>query len=135
MSARRSQQSIARVLWRRKAIIVGTVLGFALVAALVSSSSDKVYETSSTLIVHLAQLAANDLGADTSRDDVADAVSVDTVAGTQLLRITAEDPSPPRAKAFADALANAFVDYARRNLTEVTRARVQVADAAPLPDD
>ena len=39
------------VLWRRKWIVIGVFLAFAVSAAVVSKMLDKVYETKSTLIV------------------------------------------------------------------------------------
>lgn len=157
------QNTYLQVIWRRKGIIVATVLTFAVVAALISVTLQKVYSTSSTLVVrqndqaqsfdavqaaqvvartysdilkssNIAQLAASRLGGNTTKDDVAGAVAVEPVPETLLIKITAEDPEPVRARAIANAYAEVFRDYARRNLDDTTGSSVRIGDQAPIPD-
>jgi succinoglycan biosynthesis transport protein ExoP len=157
------QTTYLQVIWRRKSIILASVLTFAVVAALVSETLQKVYSTSATLAVkqnsdsqtfdavqaaqvvartygdilqspNVAQLAANRLNDGQTKQQVQAAISVEPVAETQLIKLTAEDPSPTEAKAIADNYAQAFIDYARqRNLNVTTGASVSIADPAPTP--
>jgi succinoglycan biosynthesis transport protein ExoP len=149
------------VLWRRKWIVLGVFLAFALSAAIVSKTLDKVYETKSTLIVaanskgqtfdqvqasqalarsyeqiigspNIAQLVADRLADGTTKDYVLDHTSSEPIPQTQLIQITAEDGDPARAKHVANTFAAVFVRYARANLVGTTDARISVADLAPL---
>lgn len=150
------------VIWRRKWTILATFLIFAGSAAIVSKTLEKVYDTDSTLLISLpaetqsfdsvqaaqtvarsyadiidspnvAQLVAARLADGTTRGQVLDATSFEPIPETQVLKITAEDPDPARAKAIADAYADVFIDYADRELADTTKAEVSLADAAPLP--
>jgi len=151
-----------QILWRRKWIVIATVLVFVVVVGLVSKTLQKVYATSANLIVtqsssgqafdaaqaaqvtartysellkspNIASLVAAQLGGHATRASIEAAVSVDPVPETQLVRITAEDPNPARAKAIADAYANVFIQRSRTNLAPDTKAIVTLADTAPLP--
>src|SRR5919199_5778916 len=145
------------VLWRRKWIVLGVFLAFAVSAAVVSKSLHKVYETKSTLIVaanskgqtfdqvqasqalarsfeqivgspNIARLVADRLADGTTKDYVLDHTSSEPIPQTQLIRITAEDRDPVRAKHVANTFAAVFVRYARQNLVGTTDARISVAD-------
>jgi capsular exopolysaccharide synthesis family protein len=149
------------VLWRRKWIVLGVFLAFAISAGVVSKLLDKVYETKSTLIVaanskgqtfdqvqasqalarsyeqiigspNIARLVAERLADGTTKEYVLDHTSSEPIAQTQLISITAEDRDPARAKHVANTFAAVFVRYARRNLVGTTDARISVADLAPL---
>jgi capsular exopolysaccharide synthesis family protein len=151
------------VLWRRRWIVLACFLVAAGGAAIISKSLTRIYATSSTLLVvqsqqqqtfdavqaaqvtartysdiitspNIARRVAAAMGGSTSADEVESAVSVDPVVETQLLKIRAEDPSPRRAKEIADAYAKVVIDYARTLLEPTTRAKVTLADPAPLPD-
>src|ERR687886_2258431 len=149
------------VLWRRKWIVIGVFLAFAVSAAVVSKLLDKVYETKSTLIVaanskgqtfdqvqasqalarsydqilgspNIAQRVADRLADGTTKDYVLSHTSSETIPQTQLIRISAEDRSAGRAQHVANTYAATFLQYARRNLVGTTDARISVADLAPL---
>jgi capsular exopolysaccharide synthesis family protein len=157
------QTTYLQIIWRRKSIIAASVLTFAIVAALVSATLQKVYSTSSTLVVrqnndaqsfdavqaaqvvartyadilkssNIAQLAATRLGGSQTKDEISSAVSVETVPETLLIKITAEDPSPTHAQEIANAYAEVFRDYARTNLDDTTGSSVRVGDRAAIPD-
>lgn len=157
------QQTYLQVIWRRKGIVIGVVAAFAITAALISATLQKVYATSSTLIVvqpsnaqtfdsvqaaqvvartygdllkspNIASLVASRLAGNKTKDSVEGAVSIEPVAETQLIKITAEDPDPREAKAIADAYADVFIEFSKRNLSDITRATVSLADSAPLSD-
>ena len=151
-----------RVIWRHKWIIIATVLVFAVVAGLVSKTLEKVYSTSATLLVvqprteqnfdavqaaqvvarTYSDLAKSDNGAarvarkvpGTTRNSIRAVVSVDPVPETQLIKVSAEDPRPRRARQIANAYADDFINYSRANLSQFTGATVSLADRAPLPD-
>ena len=152
------------VLWRRKWIVIGVFLAFAVSAAVVSKMLDKVYSTDSTLIVsssskgatfdqvqasqalarsfeqiigspNIAQLVANRLADGTTKKYVLDHTSSDPIPQTQLIRISAEDRSPARARHVANTYAATFVAYARHNLVGPTEARISIADLAPFPTE
>lgn len=152
-----------RTLWRRRWIIVATVVLVTGTAAAVSKSLPPVYEASARLLVvqaaesqsfdavqaaqvtartyaeilgspNLAAQVADRLGGGVTRDDIESATSFSTVPETQLLEITAEAATAEESKRIADAYAAAFEAYAGQRLEPTTKAEVRVADAAPLPD-
>lgn len=152
------------VLWRRKWIVVATLVVFVVTVAAVSATLPKVYSTQSTLLVSLpaetesfdsvqasqaiarsyadivaspnfAERVAERLGEGTTADDVQSATSFEAVAETQLLEIAAEDPDPERAELVANVYADVVIDYSRAELSDSTEARLTLADAAPLPED
>ena len=149
---------IARRKWTIAAIFLTVVIG----TAIMSKTLEKQYSTSSTLLValrsdtqsfdtvqasqaiarsyadivdspNIAQLVANRVGAGTTKDDIKDATSFEPVPQTQLLKISAQDPDPTRAKRIADSYAIVFTQYARQNLSGTTGAIITLADAAPKP--
>lgn len=151
------------VVWRQRWLIVGVVAIFALTAALVSSRLQKVYSATNTLLVtvtaqeqtfdtvqaaqaftrsyadlitspNIARAVASRVGDGADPKSLASAVSVEAVPETQLMKVTAEDPSPVRAKRIADTYAAVFVDYVRRNLAAQTKAAMIPADPATVPD-
>ena len=151
------------VLLRRKWIIIGTFLAATITTAIISKTLEKVYSTEATLLVAqnsssdaptfdtvqasqaIARSYADIIGSPNIADQVAqrvgvssgtveDATSFEPVPETQLLKITAEDPSPDQAKQIADAYATVFTEYARTNLAETTKATITLADAAPRPE-
>lgn len=150
------------IIWRRRVLIGATFLVFVVAAAVVSKSLEKVYSTHSTLLValeadeqtfdsvqasqafarsfaeiidspNIAGEVAVALGDGSSARELGHATNFEPVSETQLLEIHAEDPDPARAKRIADTYATVFIDYARRNLAETTKATISLADRAPLP--
>lgn len=160
----RREQTWARVIWRRKPIVLATIAAFALVTGLVSESLHKVYSTTSTLLVvqaktqqsfdsvQAAQVVARTygdiLGSDTvaarvserlngsrsNKDAIRGAVSIDTVPETQLIKVTAQNGEPKRAQKIANAYADEFIAYAASTLFPRTQATVSLAAPAPKPD-
>lgn len=159
-----SEQTWLGVIWRRKWIVVVTVLVFGVVTALVSRSLHKVYATSSTLLVvqaktqqsfdsvQAAQVVARTygdiLGSDTvagrvaqqlngsrsQKDAIRAAVSIETVPETQLIKVSAQDGDPRRAQQIANTYADEFISYGATTLFPKTQATVSLAAAAPKPD-
>jgi capsular exopolysaccharide synthesis family protein len=150
------------VIWRRRTIVLVTLLVFVLTTAVVSKTLNKVYSTDSTLLIalpadaqtfdtvqasqalarsyaeiinspNLAARVARRLGGDSTKADILDATSFEPITETQLLLITAEDGDPARAKLIADTYADIFIDYAEANLTPTTQATISLADSAPIP--
>ncbi|MCW2967821.1 MAG: hypothetical protein JWM71_1593, partial [Solirubrobacteraceae bacterium] len=108
--------SFLNVAWRRKWIVLGTMLLLAGVTYAYSSTQQKVYETSATLLIaqptnaqtfdavqasqvaartygdvltrpNVAQLVSDALGGSPSRDSLVGSVTADPIPETQLLRI------------------------------------------------
>ena len=150
------------IIWRRKILIGVTFLVFVIAAAVVSKSLEKVYSTQSTLLIgleadeqtfdsvqasqafarsfadiidspNIAGEVAVALGDGVTARELGHATSFEPVSETQLLEIIAEDPDPARAKQIADTYATVFIDYARRNLADTTKATISLADRAPVP--
>jgi len=146
---------------RRKWLIIATVTVAILAAAAASQLVDRVYSTSSTLLValrsdsqsfdtvqasqaiarsyadiidspNIADTVATQLGAGTTKDEIKDATSFETLPETQLLKVNAEAATPERAKEIADAYSTVFIDYARTSLSDTTQATITLADAAPI---
>jgi capsular exopolysaccharide synthesis family protein len=149
------------VLARRKWVVIGTFVAIVISAAIVSKSLDKVYSTSSTLLValrsdnqtfdtvqasqaiarsyadiidspNIAGRVATRVGAATTTREIKDATSFEAIPQTQLLKIQAEAPTPERAKRIADEYADVFIAYAAANLETTTHASITLADRAPL---
>ena len=149
------------ILWKRKAIVIVTVLTFVIVTEVVTATLTRIYSTSATLLVaqpgrissfdttqadeeaarsyadvasslnFASQVAAAIGGGETGKSIQSD-VSIAAVAQTQLMTITAERPTPAGAKLIADTYANLFVRYAP-HLASETGASVTVANYAALP--
>jgi len=147
---------------RRKWIVIATFLVVVLTAAGVSQMLDKVYTTSTTLLValrsdnnqsfdtvqasqaiarsyadiidspNIADGVVRRLGGRTTKKEIEGATTFEPLPETQLLRINADAASPERAKKIADAYAAVFIDYARANLADATQATIILADSAPL---
>lgn len=155
-------QTPLSVMWRRKGVIAATFLTFVIVTAVVSKTLDKVYSTHATLLIalpadqqtfdsvqasqalarsyadiidspNIAQLVANRMGGGMTKKKVEDASTFEPVSETQLLEINAEHKDPAQAKQIADTYAAVFIEYARRNLAQATKATITLADAAPRP--
>lgn len=151
------------VLWRRKWILLATVLAFAVGTAVVSKTLEEVYSTDATLLIALrvknqsfdavqasqsvarsyadiiesrnvADLVADDLGDGTTSGELLASTSFEPAPETQLLTITAESTHPQRAKLIADSYAQTFIEYAEQEeLDQTTGTNATLADAAPLP--
>ncbi len=151
-------------LWRRKWIILVTVLVCGLVAAGITSTLPKEYETSSELLIlqqgdnqtfdavqaaqvsartygniitspNIAALVARRIDTTLSPTELSERITAEPVPETQLLQITIADSDPQRAKQLVDAYATVFVAYVRERLAPETRVSVSVADAAAVPQN
>lgn len=151
-----------QVIWRRKWIVLVTFLVFTAGTGIISKSLPKVYSTATTMLIaqpdakqsfdsvqaaqsvarsyadiiaspNFAERVADELGAGFSRDELTGATSFEPVPETQLLKVSAEDESPARAKQIADTYASVFTGYATANLARTTGANVSLADGAPIP--
>lgn len=150
------------VVWRRKWIVLGTMLLLAAVTYAYASTQPKVYETTATLLiaqpsdtqgfdaVQASQVAARTygdvltspniaadvsaaLGGEPTGAELESSVTAEPVPETQLLRLTVESGDPEEAKRVADAYARVFTAYVRRELTPVTKVTVTLADEAAVP--
>lgn len=158
------ESSFAQVAWRRKGIVITTVAVFAVTAALISSTLPKIYATSAKLLVaqpqdsqtfdavqaaqvvartysdllkspNVAALVAGRIGGGATSGSIGGAVTIEPIAETQLIQITAEDRSPRRAQTIANAYADVFIQRSQVQLATTTKAKVGLADTAPLPSD
>ncbi len=156
-----AENSPLTALNRRKWLIVATVAVAIVTAAVASQLVDRVYSTSSTLLValrsdsqsfdtvqasqaiarsyadiiespNIAADVAEELGAGTTKGEIKSATTFETIPETQLLKVNAEAPTAERAKLIADAYATVFIDYARTSLSDTTQASITLADSAPL---
>ena len=156
-----AQKSPLTVLNRRKWLILGVLVVSVAAAVVASQLVEKVYSSSSTLLVavqsegqtfdsvqasqaiarsyadiidspNIAADVAEELGEGTTAREVKDATSFEVIPETQLLKLNAQAPTGARAKEIADAYATVFIDYAARNLGETTQASLTLADAAPV---
>lgn len=158
-----SSDNLLTVVWRRKWIVLATMVLLAAATYAYATTQEKVYETSATLLiaqprdsqtfdaVQASQVAARTygdvltspniaaevsdaLGGRPTGDELESTVSAEPVPETQLLRITVEANDPQQAKRIADTYADVFTAYVRRTLTPVTKVTVTLADAAAVPD-
>ena len=122
-----TSDSFLNVVWRRKWIVLGTMLIIGAVTYGVTSTQEKVYETSAKLLItqpkgsqsfdavqasqvaartygdvvtspNIAEKVSAALGGKPSADDLVDTITAEPVAETQLLKLTAESNDPAQAK-------------------------------------
>lgn len=151
------------VVWRRKWIVVATMVLLAGSTYAYATTQDKVYETAATLLIaqpsdaqsfdavqasqvaartygdvmtspNIADQVSSALGGEPSGDDLERSVTAEPVPETQLLRLTVEAGDPEDAKRIADTYAEVFTAHVRRNLTPVTKVTITLADAASVPE-
>jgi capsular exopolysaccharide synthesis family protein len=149
------------VLLAHKWLIIGTLVVCVAATLAVTATLQRIYTTTSTLIIaqpgrvqsfdtaqaneevarsyadilaspNFANQVASAIGGHVTGEKIQSQVTIQSVAQTQLLKISAEDPSPKRAKRIADTYAGQFVKYAPVLATQ-TKANVALADAAPVP--
>ncbi len=156
-------ESLLPILWRRRWIVLATVLVFVAAAVAVAKSVSKSYVTSADLLIiqkgtnqsfdavqaaqvsartygaiitspTIAQLVADNLKGQYTRDQLAAKVTADPVPETQLLRITVSDHVPEEAKRLADVYTQTFVRYVQTRLFPSTNVAVSVAAVPSVPD-
>jgi capsular exopolysaccharide synthesis family protein len=158
-----SADQLFSILWRRKLIVLATVVIATATTYLISQSLQPVYSASSTLFVGDRNQAGNDFEAiqsgqviartyaeliqsRTVAERVADALpgaadadqilgrtEFEPVSDTQLVVITAEGNTPEDAALLANIYANVFSRYAADTLATRTKSDVTVADRAQPP--
>jgi receptor protein-tyrosine kinase len=148
--------------WRRKWTVLGTMLVLGAVTFAYTSTQQKIYETSASLLIvqpqgsqtfdavqasqvaartyadvltspNVAAMVSEELGGDPTANELVRTITAEPVAETQLVRLSAEATDPQEAKRIADTYAQVFTAYVTRSLTPVTRTRLTVADEAPVP--
>lgn len=158
-----TSDSFLSVVWRRKWIVLATMILLAAATYAYASTQEKVYETSATLLIaqpsdaqtfdavqasqvaartygdvltspNIAEQVSRALGGEPSGDTLESTVTAEPVPETQLLRLTVEANDPREAKRIADTYADVFTAYVKRTLTPVTKVTVTLADAASVAD-
>ena len=149
------------VLWRRKWTVLITTIVVVAVTIGISKTLTPVYSTTATLIVaqpgstqtfdlaqateeaarsfaqvisgtDFARTVAADVGHGATAQSISSATTIQSVTNTELITITAEDPSPTRAQTIANTYARVFVAFAPQ-LTPQTKATVTLANHATVP--
>ncbi|HEU4449421.1 MAG TPA: polysaccharide biosynthesis tyrosine autokinase [Gaiellaceae bacterium] len=158
-----SADQLLITLWRRKWIVLLTVLVATAATYVVSRGLPKVYEAEATLFVgnrsdaasdfeaiqsaqvlartyaeliqsrNVADQVADELGGEESAEDILDRTSFRPISDTQLLLVEAEGDTPAEAADLANAYAETFVAYAGDELDAETNGQVTVADRAQPP--
>jgi len=158
-----SADQLLITLWRRKWIVVLTVLVATLATYVVSRQLPKVYAAEATLFVgntsqstndfeaiqsaqvlartyaeliqseNVADLVATALPGDETAGAILERTSFRPISDTQLLVVEAEGDSPEEAADLANAYAETFVSYADDELSAETNGEVSVADRAQPP--
>lgn len=150
------------ILWRRKWVLALTFVVITTATAVIAKSLPPVYSATSTLWVTedrgtaaldaaqagellartyadvadspiLAAQVTNVLPFRMSVGDVLGAMEFEPVAETQLLKITAEDRDPGRARILANTYASEFIAYSEARLGDTARSKIAVADRASTP--
>lgn len=152
-----------RVLWARRWLILAGVFVFTVTTYVLVSAQTPVYEatakmgvtvpdqaapsfdqvqalstTARTLVDvidsrNVADVVVRRLSFQVDAVDAVEQMDFEQVADTQLISITASDPSPERARELAQTWADTFEDYAYSRLRDISPSRVLVADRAVLP--
>jgi receptor protein-tyrosine kinase len=158
-----SADQLLITLWRRKWIVILTVLVATVATYVVSRGLPKVYEAEATLFVGNRSDSANDFEAiqsaqvlartyaeliqsenvadqvadalpgDQSAAEILDRTSFEPISDTQLLVVKAEGDSPEEAADLANTYAETFAGYAGTELSAETNGEVTVADRAQPP--
>jgi polysaccharide biosynthesis transport protein len=150
------------VLWRRRWLLAATALLITGVTAVVSKNLPERYEATATLWVTekggtaaldavqagevlartyakvadspiLAGRVAAALPFEANRGTVQGAMEFEPVDETQLLRITADDGDPARARTLANTYASELIDYSEAQLGDAARSEIAFADPASAP--
>src|SRR3954451_5238037 len=127
-----STHEITSTLWRRRALFAITFAAAMVAVVIITLAVPKVYRATATVYVaagksdldatqseqlsrtytalvsnpNTAQAAVDSLALDLSRDQLLDKMSFAPVERTQLLGISAEDPSPPEPQRIANGYAD-----------------------------
>lgn len=158
-----SADQLLITLWRRKWIVVLTVLVATVATYVVSRSLPKVYAAEATLFVgnrsdvgndfealqsaqvlartyaeliqseNVAARVAEALPGDETAGDLLDRTSFRPVSDTQLLVVTAEGDTPEEAALLANTYAETFSGYVEEELEAETSGEVTLADTAQPP--
>ena len=155
-----SADQLLLTLWRRKWIVLLTVVVATSATYVVSRGLPKVYASEATLFVgnrsdatsdfeaiqsaqvlartyaeliqssNVADNVADELAGDDTADEILERTSFRPISDTQLLVVEAEGDSPEEAADLANTYAEAFVAYTRDELAAETYGQVTVADRA-----
>ncbi len=158
-----SADQLLITLWRRKWIVLLTVLVATVATYVVSRQLPKVYEAEATLFVgnrtstgndfeaiqsaqvlartyaeliqseNVAAQVAEALPGDETAAEILERTSFRPISDTQLLVVEAEGDTPDEAAELANVYADTFVDYADEELASETNGEVTVADQAQPP--
>jgi succinoglycan biosynthesis transport protein ExoP len=157
-----THRRLAEVFWRRKWIVVATVVILTALTAIVSRSLPKEYESTATLWVVessgvstfdsvqagqvlagtygsvannqlLAEKVAAELPFKENGDEVLQAMKFEPVQETQLLKLTATDHNAVRARVIANTYARTFIQYSKSQLGDVVNADITFAAPASVP--
>lgn len=150
------------VVWRRKWVVLATLIALTAFAALVSKSLPKEYEATATLWVvegqatgsfdavqagqvlagtyaqvadnaAVAERVADELPFEISGDEVEEKTSFAPVSETQLLEVSATADDPDVARDVANTYAEVFIDYAKNDLGDQVNASITFAAPAVSP--
>ena len=155
-----SADQLLLTLWRRKWIVLLTVVAATAATYVVSRGLPKVYASEATLFVgnrseatsdfeaiqsaqvlartyaeliqssNVADQVAGELPGDDTADEILERTSFRPISDTQLLVVEAEGDSPEEAAALANTYAETFVAYAGDELAAETNGQVTLADRA-----
>lgn len=155
-------RSTLGVLWRRRRVVVATLVLFVVAAGVLSKILPKYYSATSTLIVVqngngttfdaiqaaqvtartyanvvsapvIAGQVASQIGGHETSSSVRSAISVNPVVETQLLKINAEARSPLKAQRLANVYAEVVIHYTHQYLGATSGAVVAIASPATRP--
>jgi len=160
-----SADQLFSILWRRKLIVLATIVIATATTYYVSRSLPEVYSASSTLFVGDRSKAGNDFESIQSGqviartyaeliqsrnvasrvadalpdaggpDDVLARTEFEPVSDTQLVVISSEGSTPGKAAQLANVYASVFSAYAEDSLAARTKSDVTVADRAQPPEE
>lgn len=159
MTERRSSTD---VIWQARRLVLATVVGFVIVAAIVSELLPKVYSASATLLVvqngnaatfdavqaaqvtartyasiidstEVARLVAARLNDGSTTTSIHSDVSAVPVPETQLLKITAEAGNAVRAEQLANTYGSVVIQFAHKYLGASAGATLATASVATEP--
>jgi capsular exopolysaccharide synthesis family protein len=160
-----SADQLFSILWRRKLVVIATVVIATLATYFISKSLPPVYSATATLFVGdrnqagsdfeaiqsgqvvartyaeliqsrtVAAQVADQLPGDESSEELLGRMKFEPVSDTQLVVITAEGDTAGEAALLANVYAETFSSYAADRLAERTNSDVTVADRARPPSD
>lgn len=158
-----SVEELLSIIWRRRLIVLLTVIVATMATYVAGSSLDDVYEADATLVVSsigqagsdfeatdsarvlvrtfaeliqsdsVAQRVVAEIDSEEDPEELLDRMGFEPIEDTRLLIVNAEGSTPAETAQLANDYAEVFAEFATNNLTSEAQGTVGIADRAVAP--